>query len=246
MFDQKATAEIQEWLSTPDTQKDIEQGAMLLLRINGNKFFHANVLARPDKHLPKLIYELEKHLRIRLDKMTADGIEKMQEEVTPRIHEILDTPVVDLEDDVPSTPKVAKGKRADHDELPPEIRALWDCSCDLFIEIKTLFEQLKTMNDLQPCDRYDTLKMLDAKDKLYRQNLAAYDAYVADAGMDKETATKLVLDLADELMDLPSKRTKKYAECLARLQSAFDFIKDDCDHLDGDFLAKLSQLGVKL
>lgn len=178
-MDNKLTEQITDWLNTPQSDRDISVGAMMLLRLNNNRFLFTNILRRPDKYADKLEYELRKHLRIRLDNMTMSDVVRLEAQVIPAAKQTLAAPpaVISTDDELPEA-KVAKGRRADHDSLPPAVQALWDNNLQLYKTIKNVFEQLKTMERAEPCDRYEYLKILDDADRKYRANLEKYDAYV--------------------------------------------------------------------
>lgn len=179
-MDNKFTQQLTEWLNTPRDQRDILAGAMMLLRLNKNRFFYANVCRRPDKFHDKLEYELRKHLHIRLDNMTIADVVRLEAKVIPQAKKTLATPpaLVSADNELPKA-KVARGRRDDHDRLPADIQELWDKNLQLYKTIKQVFEQLKGMEKAQPCDRYEYLKILDEIDKQYRRNLECYDNYVA-------------------------------------------------------------------
>lgn len=73
---------------------------------------------------------------------------------------------------------IRKGKRKDHEFLPNEVAALWDANAKRYKEIKSTFETLKSMEDKEPCDRYEYLKILSDLDKKYRADMLTYDSYV--------------------------------------------------------------------
>lgn len=73
---------------------------------------------------------------------------------------------------------IRKGKRKDHEFLPDEVAALWDANAKRYKDIKSTFETLKSMEDKQPCDRYEYLKILSDLDKRYRADMLTYDSYV--------------------------------------------------------------------
>lgn len=175
MLDERLTRQIQDWLSSDRQRETVAEGAGLLLRLNRNRILHQNILRRPDKMLPKLIYELKKHLRIRLDGLTLDDVRRMD----PVVRAEAKTIIAERQ-----TPKY-RGKRADHDSLPDDIKTLYEKNLKVFHNIRKLFTTLLTMEDAMPCDRYEYLKILDEQDKLYRANWKAYDSYQAD-GKDKE------------------------------------------------------------
>lgn len=177
-MDDKLTKKIQDWLNTPAGERDIIAGATMLLQLNHNRVMHANIVRRPERFAGKVEYELRKHLKIRLDGLTVADVVKMEREVMPRVEETLnEAPVITTDAELPGA-TVAKGKRPDHDSLPEEIQALWDGNIENFHKVKELHERLKGMENAQPCDRYEYLKLLDEADRKYRENLAKYDGFV--------------------------------------------------------------------
>ena len=158
MLDDRLTQDIRLWLDSPQEQRSLEQGALLLLRLNRNRFMHANILRRQNWDM--LTYELQKHLRIRVEGLTAHQVAKMESEALPRIAKTIATqaPVISTDADHPAAEY--HGRRPDHDALPEQVRALYDRNGDLFFKMKNLFETLKKMEDATPCDRYELLKQL--------------------------------------------------------------------------------------
>ena len=221
-MDNKFTQQISDWLNTPRTQRDINDGAMMLLRLNNNRFLYANILRRPDKFAEKLEYELRKHLRIRLDNMTMADVVRMEAQVIPAAEKTLATPpaVISTDDELPEA-KVARGRREDHDRLPAEVQALWDNNLQLYKTIKNVFEQLKTMENAQPCDRYEYVKILDEADKKYRANLERYDGFVISDEPDAFTAAQDATDNATDdqaarKINAARKTLSKYKKILAK------------------------------
>ena len=178
-MDNKFTEQLTDWLNTPKEKRDIALGATMLLRLNNNRFLYANIMRRPEKFADKLEYELRKHLNIRLDGLTRRDVAQLESKIIPQAKQTLaNAPAVITTDDEKPKAKVAKGRRADHETLPPQIQALWDNNLQLYKTIKNVFEQLKTMEKAQPCDRYEYLKILEDADRRYRANLERYDNYV--------------------------------------------------------------------
>lgn len=171
---------MQAWLNTPADARDIAAGALMLYQANRNKALYNSIIARPGKFAAKLEYEMRKHLKIRLAKMSLEDVARMEVKVMPRVeHTLAAEAVISTDDELPEG-TVAKGKRADHDSLPPEIQALWDDNAMRYRKVRQLFEELKAMADAQPCDRYEKLVMLDKAEAAYRTSLATYDAYDPD------------------------------------------------------------------
>ena len=218
-MDNKLTQELTDWLNTPKDKRDITAGAMMLLRLNNNRFLYANIMRRPQKFADKLEYELRKHLRIRLDGLTRSDVIRLEAQVIPAAKKTLETPpaVISTDNELPEA-NVAKGRRADHDKLPPHIQALWDNNLRLYKTIKNVFEQLKTMENAQPCDRYEYLKILDEADRKYRANLELYDHYVIGS---EPVATEVATDNttddnAQRKINAARKTLTKYKKILAK------------------------------
>ena len=153
MIDQKFTEELSKWLSTPRDERDVVAGAELLMRITGNRQFYATAIVRPHVVHDHVEYELKKHLAIRQEghnvetlrnlerELLAECAEEFGEEastaepVEEQAAEEADAYAVPREGLVVSSPK--RGRRADHDELPAEIQALYDDNA-------TRYEQMRT------------------------------------------------------------------------------------------------------
>lgn len=202
-MDERLTQNVQEWLSVPQAERSLEQGALLLLRLNRNRFMHANILRR--QNWDKLTYELQKHLRIRLEGLTAHQVAKMEIEALPRIAKTIAThaPVISTDADQPAAEY--HGRRKDHDALPEQVRALYDRNGDLFFKMKNLFETLKKMEDATPCDRHELLTQLVEMDRQYRENWNTYDTWskvtngaACDAQDDQETTANDAVKVSPE------------------------------------------------
>lgn len=77
-----------------------------------------------------------------------------------------------------------RGKRPDHDSLPPEIQACYVENLSVLHRMRETHMQLRSLSlDNHPCpdsERYPFLKELIDLDKKYRANWKKYDTYVAD------------------------------------------------------------------
>lgn len=231
-LDNKLTESIKKWLDTAPNERDIIAGATMLLQLNRNRAMFNTITRKPEREADRLEYELRKHLRIRLDNMTVADVANMDKKVIPSAKEVLETlPVVSTDDEIPEA-RSARGRRQDHDSLPAHIQALYDNNINLYKKIKMLFEELKTMENALPCDRYERLKLLDEADKAYRANLDAYDNYVkpTDDAVDNDaeptTAEQSSANVspADVVKQIGSARKtiSKYRTKLAQLVEAND------------------------
>lgn len=177
MLDPEFTQQLQAYLAKPSDERDVRQGALLLLRINSNRYLYACACVNPARYADTIAYELNKHLRIRLDGLTRQDVAQMEREALPLIEQSISqgAPVISTDADHPKGQY--RGRRPDHDKLPDNIKKLYNDNGELYFKMKQTFETLKTMADKEPCDRYELLKLLKKADERYRANWEAYDGY---------------------------------------------------------------------
>lgn len=264
-MDNELTKKMQDYLGQAPEDRNVIDGATMLLSLNRNRLFFQNVLRKPEKFADKVEYELKKHLRIRLDRQTVSDVVALNKEVLPHVQETLakGAPVISSDDDVPQSGTVAIGKRSDHETLPDEIKALWDECAGIWFKIKELFEQLKGMEKAAACDRYEYLKQLDGADKKYRANMQAYDEYkpgVPEAKKEEKkvepaedpatvskkvnAARKYLSDNKKKLADLRGADESKYVALLAKVQERYDYLISTGNTVDAEQVAELVALGL--
>lgn len=208
-LDPALTRKIQEWLNTPAPERDIMAGATLYLQLSRNRALYNSVISKPQKYMPKLEYELRKFLRIRLDKMAVADIVRLESEVMPKAAETVEQlHHISTDDELPEA-TVARGRRFDHDSLPDGIKELWDSNAERHRRIVLLFNELKGMSEMAPCDRYEKLRILEELDRTYRSNLASYDAYVLapvseSVSMEPASVPASALTVEDVANDVPA------------------------------------------
>jgi hypothetical protein len=216
--DPKFTKLIQDWLNKePKEPADALGGAQLLYRINPRNVMYRRFIqlavSRPERIMPKIEYELKNHLKYRLDGLTLEEVNRLDREVIPEASKIIEngqpdvtpsdtseTPENTDTPDTPETPDSPKtepsenlprlGRRADHEQLPEEIKKLWEDNGRLYKDIKAVFEELKSMEDLPSCQRYDKLQLLASMDKRYLKQMQQYDEYDASKGNEQAAAEK--------------------------------------------------------
>lgn len=269
-MDRKLTEKIQVYLQTEPAKRNVVEGATLLLSLNRNRILFQNVVKRPEKFADKVEYELKKHLQIRLDDKTMSEVAAMDATVVPFAENTLNKRLMLASDkaddiDVPEELEVAirhAGKRDDHDELPDEIKNIWEQSANLWFKIKETYETLKTMDNAPLCDRYEYLKILDEADKQYRKNMAWYDGYVlgseipsekeaeldpADIAKKIQAARKYISDNKKKLAELRESGewpNAKYDELLEKVQERFNFLIEMGNSVSDEQVAELKELGV--
>ena len=251
-MDHKFTEKIRTWLNTPVNERSIEEGATMLLQLNRNRILHQNIIRRGVRMMPKLEYELKKHLRIRDDGKTLHEVVTMEKVMMPAVEQLVTKPEAEH-----------AGKRADHDELPEEVQQLWDGNFERYTKIKALFEELKAMEKMQPCDRYEKLKLLDEAEKAYREALSAYDSYVKEDNFPTKTEEQPV-DPAELATQIGNAR-KYISEGKGKLKKLIDegneakaatlrekivervrTIQQAGAPISDDTFAELSELGINL
>lgn len=155
------TSQISDWLNASPKQRSLEDGALLLLRLNANRIMYQQILR--NRLAEKLEYELQKHLNIRLHGLTRAEVAKVEKQVMPRLKKEL------------ANGEEYRGRRADHDSLPDKLKALYEHNGTRWRQMHRLFETLKTMRDAQPCDRHELVHQLVQLDDAYRADWEKYD-----------------------------------------------------------------------
>ena len=220
MNDVKFTQKIKQWFDSEHTDENIRDGAMLLLQINNNRHLYQQIMLRPQRMLEHLKYELQKHYDYRIKGLSLDEVRKFDGEVTPLLQKAVDStadadklaadvaphlPFVDAEntDSIDATAIIAKGKRADHDQLPDDIKEIWDANIQRWKRIKELFEACKAYQ--LSCDRFEGLNaaneefqkmLLTLKTEYYayKQSMDQYDhAVPGQKEENAETKTDVVI-----------------------------------------------------
>lgn len=162
-MDKAFTQDIADWLETPREERDVRKGAELLLRINGNRHIYHLAMIRPETAHDHVEADLKKFLKIRLDGHTMESVRQMDSELIPKVQNIITTRQDESEDAPEETDDTApahRGKRSDHNELPEEIRGIYERGGELFEKIKQIFTELQQMENAPACDRYEKLKVL--------------------------------------------------------------------------------------
>jgi len=166
-MDDKLTKQLQTYLDTPATERDPREGAELYLALSRNRILYQNFLRRPAQLASKLDYELRKYLRIRLDGLTIREVRLLDIQAPPAAADTIKN----------NTPAQHRGKRTDHDQLPAEIQAIYETNGVTFRKLKEEYAAVRALDNAQPCDRYEHLKLLSELDNKYRAAWERYDNY---------------------------------------------------------------------
>lgn len=175
-MDYKFTEQIRQWLETPEDERDYSVGALYLLKLSGNQIMYRNIISQIDRRHDVVDYQLQKYYNFRVQALTHAQVEEMAAQVETIVAEHI--PLAAKADEAP-----AKGKRADHDTLPEEIKAKYVENLSLLQRMRELHLRLRSLSlENATCpdsERYPFLKELILLDKKLHVNWEAYDHYVA-------------------------------------------------------------------
>lgn len=288
MNDPKFTEKLKKWFDSEHTDANIRDGALLLLQMNNNRHLYQLINFDPQGKLDLLKYELQKHLNYRIEGMTIDDVRNYDKAVTPVLQTAVDKtseadkiakqlaphlPVVESEnlDSIVPSAIVAKGKRADHDQLPENIQAIWDNNCALWKKIKEHFEACKAYD--MSCDRYEGLHAADEDFKrmlltlkeeyyAYKQAMDVYDhAQPGDAEKQPAeeqpeaaitskqigNARSYITKNLDQLIGLTEAGKTDKADALrAKVNERVQLLLTAKAEITADTIAKLQQAGINM
>jgi hypothetical protein len=200
--DAQFTQKLQQWMNTPDSQKDWSGGALMLLQLSGNQIMYRNISHNPKGKADFIKGQLQKYLNFRLKQLTHDQVEEMQQKVEVIVQKVI-KPNASLinpssvgangisETDSGKSQEFADfkaGKRADHDLLPDEIKALYAENLDIVHRMREVHLKLRTLSlENATCpdsERYPFLKEIIALDKRLHENWDMYDHFVIGTVVD--------------------------------------------------------------
>lgn len=193
MINLELTPKIKEWLAADPDKRDLKAGAELLLRITRNRILYANIMRNPVAKASLLEYHLQKILKNRLIDTTHEEVKLMMGQVDA----IASAHGLSASTRTP----FQNGKRADHDELPDEVKQLYVENADLMRRMREAHTRLRMINPQNSTcpdsDRYPLAKAIIDYDRRYRDNWNVYDHYVKGSPMaatvkavDERTAQK--------------------------------------------------------
>lgn len=169
------TERLGAWLrERPDT-RDYAAGCKMFLQLTARVNMYKNLLAAPD--MPRLETELQKHYDFRVAELTHAQVIEMDAQAA----------TIAADNNLQAGESEAappRGKRSDHDTLPPEIQALYVENLSLLQRMREVHLRLRNLsaeNSVCPdSERYPFLKELIDLDKKYRSNWQGYDQYRHD------------------------------------------------------------------
>lgn len=193
MINLELTPKIKEWLAADPDKRDLKAGAELLLRITRNRILYANIMRNPVAKASLLEYHLQKILKNRLIDTTHEEVKLMMGQVD----------AISIARGLSASARTPfqNGKRADHDELPDEVKQLYVENAEIMRRMREAHTRLRMINPQNSTcpdsDRYPLAKAIIEYDRRYRDNWNVYDHYVKGTPMaatvkavDERTAQK--------------------------------------------------------
>ena len=241
-MNQKFTEKVQAWLAQDTEQRDYSQGALLLLQLTGNQIMYRNLMVNPKRRAEFIEYQLKKRLSFRLNQITHEQVEAMQAEVD----KIVVNRNLEVKQQQPAN-EFKSGKRADHDQLPDEIQALYVENLGIVQKMRELHLKLRSLSlENATCpdsERYPFLKELIALDKRLHSNWEQYDHFT-----DMDGEQRLTADVREEskkavrLINLAKGRYRKNPseELKAQILALYGKVINPTDKLTAD----LKNLGI--
>lgn len=173
--DPKLTEQLRIYLEADPAERDIRQGALLLLKLSGNRVAYNMILRAPQKFASMVETQLRKYYNFRVREITHQQVKEMEKKVEKIVEENISLSVAAEEG-----PKA--GRRQDHDSLPENIQQLFEDNLEIIVKMRRLHKKLRELSlEDAPCpdsERYPFLKELIALDKKMHDNWRRYDAYI--------------------------------------------------------------------
>ena len=165
---------IKAWLDTDPAERNIAEGAELLLRLDRNRIAHRNITMFPGRYAAHLEYQLKKHLLFLLDKMTHEKVVALSSEAESACARNLDTSSVPPQ-------AIRRGMRPDHDTLPPEIQNKYNLAMDARRRISQCHMQARRVMDAdircKDSELYPWIKEIIDLDKKAHALFKEYDTF---------------------------------------------------------------------
>ena len=208
-MDKQFTEQLQAWLALPREERDWDAGALMLLQLSGNKIMYRNISVNPIGKAEFIEGKLQQYLDFRLAELTHEQVKEMQQQVADIVQEHTEFKSEDNE-----AKSFKAGKRADHDSLPDEIKALYVENLDLVHRMRELHLKLRTMSTADSAcadsDRYPFLKEFIKLDKKLHDNWNVYDHFVTKEEKE-ELSEKAEMEENEETAQTSKKKSSKKA-----------------------------------
>lgn len=272
-MDQILTAKIYNFLQLKEpTEAQIIEGATLLLQCNPNRErgIYNSAMRRPKAMLPWIRTDLKKYYDIRQRGLMTSEVEKFNNETVALVEETLslapDSIEQEGEDGAPAVHIIGtRGIRDDHDQLPEDIKAIWERNAERWKKMSRLHLQLAQMiakPDYAPCDGNELCYQLRQMDTDLRNDYQIYDSYVIDsdttdgssAGDDNQTDrvdvftdnVKTIQNARTAISRGLGRKTPHTEDSLKKLQDAVNTLFALKQTIKPETVEKLKAVGVSI
>lgn len=187
---------IQDFLSTPDPQRDYQAAADLLFQLTHNPILHRHLSVNPRGKADFIIAKLKQYLPQETQEPDAPEQPDLEAQLKERTQ-------FKSEDNEAKSFKA--GKRADHDLLPDDIKALYVENLDLLHQMRELHLQLRHLSTPPHTDdeRKPILTEFINLDKKLHDNWNVYDHYVT------KQETQETVPSVENVENVPKQKTRK-------------------------------------
>lgn len=278
-MDQTLTDKIVAWLNAPahTEDADIMEGALMLLQLNRNRMLYNTISTNPKRFLKTVEYELKKFLPLRMKGKTCQDVRREADEFLSELRENgIDKEQSEGQEETTGTDEtdetmapVRNGKREDHDQLPQNIRDIWEANAKRWKSIKEMYNACLSIEN--PCDLEENLKVLKETYYAYKADYARYDSFTFEnegakseedgAPDDLKTlkdinnARSYISKNVDKLSalkkealkdDATDAQTKAYQSLLSSMTQRVQTLVDNGQVMGEDLMNKLQVTGINL
>lgn len=183
-MDKNLTLKLQNFLNTPEENRNWDEGAILLLQLTNNPIMYRNISLNPKGKAEFIEGKLRQFLKARLEIEQHEEVVIMQQQVNSIVEAR-----TEFNDNNPADDFKA-GKRADHDRLPEDIQSLYVENLDISHRMRELHLRLRMLSEdtvlHSDAERKPLLDEFISLDKKLHDNWNTYDHFV----ISEETAEK--------------------------------------------------------
>ena len=278
-MDKTLTDKIVAWLNAPTHTEDadIMEGALMLLQLNRNRMLYNTISTNPKRFLKTVEYELKKFLPLRMKGKTCQDVRREADEFLSELRENgIDKEQSEGQEETTGTDEtdetmapVRNGKREDHDQLPQNIRDIWEANAKRWKSIKEMYNVCLSIEN--PCDLEENLKVLKETYYAYKADYARYDSFTFEnegakseedgasndlkALKDINNARSYISKNVDKLSalkkdalkdDATDAQTKAYQSLLSSMTQRVQTLVDNEQVMGEDLMNKLQATGINL
>lgn len=278
-MDKTLTDKIVAWLNAPahTEDADIMEGALMLLQLNRNRQLYMTISTNPKRFLKTVEYELKKFLPLRMKGKTCQDVRREADELLSELRENgIDKEqsegqdeTSDTDDNDDTVAPVRNGKREDHDQLPQNIRDIWEANAERWKRIKEMYNACLSIEN--PCDLEENLKVLKETYYAYKADYARYDSFTFKNEGDKSeedgasddlktlkdinNARSYISKNVDKLLALKKEalrdgasdeQTNAYQSLLSSMTQRVQTLVDNGQVMGEDLMNKLQATGINL